>query len=226
MPLSVMTRSTVTPSVAKYATVRGVGTWRSSGRSRRARSRRRPCVRCRRPQRGRYSCPAGVAGWVGPVTGAAAVCGQAGTVEAVQSLDVDVDDLAGMSSAVAVRRFGWLKARQPVQAEACEHRGRPSMRPCRALKRSGSRSNAAVGASRSTLRSSVAVRPGGDCVRRGRSGWSRCRRRRSGQATGSRVRSDTPAASAASSTLQRSSRTRRHISFARPRRYSFALPCN
>src|SRR5829696_4884282 len=64
--------------------------------------------------------PAGPVG--GSVAASAAVRGEAGTVETAEFLDVDVDQLAGMATAVTVRGFGRLQARKPVESEADKHR--------------------------------------------------------------------------------------------------------
>src|ERR1700733_4293606 len=45
----------------------------------------------------------------------------AGPGELAQLLDVDVDELAGMATAVTVRWLGGLEARQPVEAESGQH---------------------------------------------------------------------------------------------------------
>src|SRR6266540_7128373 len=46
----------------------------------------------------------------------------AGPVEAAQLLRVEVHELAGVTAAIPVRRFGWLQAREPVQAKSGKHR--------------------------------------------------------------------------------------------------------
>jgi len=64
--------------------------------------------------------PTGVAGAV--ITGAAAGDAMTGRLEPAELLDVDMDELAGVASAVAIRRLDRIQARPAVQPETGQHR--------------------------------------------------------------------------------------------------------
>src|SRR5262245_42214142 len=66
------------------------------------------------------------AGLVVVVPGATSHDTMARASESAQLLHIDMDQLAGMATAVAIGRFRWLQARQPVQSDAGKdgaHRG-------------------------------------------------------------------------------------------------------
>ena len=144
-----------------------------------------------------YSQPAPVRSLVaGPAAGDAV----AGLVEAAELLDVDVDQLAGVAAAVAVRGLGRLQPRQPVQTRgACStaHTVEVGHAQLGGDPRRGPPQPAELLDQRLDPRWGPARTPRGP-----RTGPSSLRRRRSGPTTDNTVRVDTPNASAASSTVQ------------------------